>query len=165
MSDQPPLPVNYDLGEPVANLRMRALQLADANKWLTFLWAIDPDQVDPSDLTYLVLIGDEGKPLKLRAYEVLPFVFGLAVGHDAARMAAYRQDLLAAVSSEFEHDRIMLDNDGEAWLITRRVNGGTDLTYRITVPGYRQQVDLDFPAIEALPFANGVAVGIRAPGD
>lgn len=120
-ADERPLSVDYRLygedgrPEPVHNQRLRALMFADRCHWLTYMWPIQPDRVDQSDLTFLVLVRKEataptvwdrikrlfggrrdlaGRALVLRATEVLPFVFGLALAHGVAHDVLYREGLV-----------------------------------------------------------------------
>lgn len=87
------LPVDAVPGEPDAYRRFRALNLADARNWIRFLWVIDAATTDPNLLTYAITV--RGATLTLTASQVLPFVFGLAVGHGNARDAIYRDGLIA----------------------------------------------------------------------
>lgn len=82
--------------EPLANQRIRALMIADERGWLEYLYVVDADTVDPTALEYAVRLDGapaDSLPRRLRAGEVLPFVYALAHTHGEVEAVAYRRDL------------------------------------------------------------------------
>ncbi len=101
-----PAPINAKPGEPVANTRIRALQLAEYHGLIElFIGPVDPHLVKPTEQRYAYLpkgmtLDDLAKIMKrggdvptLEAAEVLPYCYGLGLASGLGKEFRYRDGI------------------------------------------------------------------------